>query len=718
MRNFRRSLRYLRPYWGRLTIAVLCTLLICVLWACGLGMILPGAKILLAPEGLHGWAYGMLAGDRLGAQLVQRVVPPQYHEETLTIDWAVDVVSVKKAGPAGLAGLAPGQWLIGLADAESADRLMRADDLCRALARRQAGEAVALRVLDPAARKIVVVTVTLGAAGSAAGAVAWVAQQFPEPQTYAERFPILLALLVASLVIGILRDALRVIQEYLAISAVLHSVNDLRRENYNVALRQPVSFFTSQGTTDTMSRFLQDTGILARGQIVLLGKTMLEPGKAIAALVVAMMVSWKLTLMVLVAGPPAFLLIRYLGRAMRRTVERALTSLSAMLEVLEETLHGIRVVKAYTMEAAERRRFTRVNREVVRQQLRMSLIEALTGPLIETLGTLVAMVAIALAGYWVLHGRNDLDAEKFLTLLGALTLLFDSVRRLASVSTQFHASEAAAKRLFELRDRPQEKSPPGAPSLPRHTRSVEFRGVSFRYDGAADYALREVSIEVRAGQTVAIVGPNGAGKTTLAMLLPRLLEPCEGSVLIDGRDIAQHSLRSLRRQIGLVLQNAVLFHATIAENIAYGRNRPHMDKVLEAARRAYVDEFVSRLPQGYETVVGQRGATLSGGEQQRIAIARAILRDPAILIFDEAMSQVDADSERRIQLALKEFSRGRTTFIIAHRFATVLSADHIVVLSAGRLLDSGTHQELLGRCDLYRHLYNTQFVDTGGTAQA
>jgi subfamily B ATP-binding cassette protein MsbA len=226
----------------------------------------------------------------------------------------------------------------------------------------------------------------------------------------------------------------------------------------------------------------------------------------------------------------------------------------------------------------------------------------------------------------------------------------------------------------------------------------------------------DINLEISAGQSVAIVGPNGCGKTTLVSLVPRLLEPTSGAVLVDERDISRHSIRSLREQIGLVTQDSVLFHASIRENIACGRRGATDEQVLEAARRAYVDEFVSDpqiMSDGYDTIVGEHGATLSGGQKQRITIARAILRDPAILIFDEAMSQVDADSERRITEAMNEFVKGRTTFMIAHRFQTVLAADRVVVMDQGRVIDSGRHDQLLERCGLYGHLYRTQFGQGG-----
>jgi subfamily B ATP-binding cassette protein MsbA len=265
-------------------------------------------------------------------------------------------------------------------------------------------------------------------------------------------------------------------------------------------------------------------------------------------------------------------------------------------------------------------------------------------------------------------------------------------------------------------DSPREKTRPGAPALPRHRQSVEFRNVSYRYPGAHAAALEKVNLRIGAGETVAIVGSNGAGKTTLVSMLPRLLSPTEGDVLIDGLDISRFSIRSVRRQIAVMSQESAIFHATVFDNIAYGLRRPARDKVLAAAKDAFVDDFVRQLPEGYDTMLSERGATLSGGQKQRICIARAILRDPAILIFDEAMSQVDSDSERRIRQAMAEFVRGRTTLIVAHRFATVLSAARIVVMDAGRIVDVGPHEELLGRCPLYRTLYQTQLQDAGGAA--
>jgi ABC-type multidrug transport system fused ATPase/permease subunit len=286
--------------------------------------------------------------------------------------------------------------------------------------------------------------------------------------------------------------------------------------------------------------------------------------------------------------------------------------------------------------------------------------------------------------------------------------MFDPVRKLSKVSIRFPRAEAGAERIFELRDHPPQK-PGGRDELPRHRESIAFREVRFRYPAASEEALRGIDLDIPAGQTLAIVGPNGCGKTTLVSLLPRLIDPTGGAVYIDGRDIAECSLPSLRRQIALVPQEAVVFKATIAENVAYGKPGATEGEVASAGRRAFVEEFVRELPDGYGTLVGEHGATLSGGQRQRIAIARAIVRDPAILIFDEALSQIDPDSERKIHAALSDFMADRTALVIAHRFATVLAADRIAVMEAGRIVDVGGHDELLARCPLYGQLYRNDF---------
>ena len=718
MHSFLRSLTYLWPYRARLAVSLACVVVIAVLWAGGLGAILPGAKILIAPEGLHGWAWQSLTDDRLDARVVELSVSTQRRsvDRQFLVDVLV-VVQAEKAGRAAAAGLKPGDWIVGIGHSRDAVHVIPAGIVARELAMGKPGDEVHLYVFDPADSATRAARARLGKAGLGPRVLGKVAGWLPEPTTYPQRFPLLLWLLGVGVAITWLRDLLRFIQEYLVESTICRGLMDIRCEAYNTVLHLPVTHFSDKGVTDTMSRFIRDSSELAQGQITLFGKTLVEPAKALASLAMALLLSWQLTLVTMISGPPAVLLIRKLGKRMRRASKRALEGWSRMLGVLEETLSGIRVVKAYTMEGAERRRFFRVNRNLLKQQRRMARIDAATAPSVEAIGVTASMLAFGVAGYWVLNRMYGMNPERFMTLMACMAALFDPVRKLAKVAPRFQRADAAAARVFELLDARREPTRRGAPMLARHTHRIEFRNVSYRYPSGAENALTDVNLSISGAETIGIVGPNGCGKTTLVSLLPRLIEPTQGAVYIDGRNIAQVSLRSLRRQIGLVTQDTVIFNATIGENVAYGLRRPKPEQVIEAAKRAYVDEFVRDLPDGYDTMVGEHGATLSGGQRQRIAIARAILRDPAILIFDEATSQVDGNSERRIHQALEGFMQGRTSIMIAHRLATILSADRVVVMDAGRIVDIGTHQDLLERCRLYAHLYQTQFGNAGGNAQ-
>ena len=712
MRNFFRSLKYLRPYRVRVGLSLGCVLLIAVMWGGGLGMMLPGMKVLFSQEGLHGWAWQSLVADKIDAQTVQRLVPPGVQIEGRDATLVIDVVDVTKDGRAAEAGLPTGRWIIGVDDGDPAHAFLRADVLGRLLAEIPPGQIVRLRVHDPFTKTTGIVPIEMDVPGTKARLLGKLAHRLPEPENFKGRFRLFLYLLAYGMAITVLRNSVRFCQEYLVSTAVLKGMQDLRRVNFDVVLRLPTTFFAEKGTSDTMSRFMADVGELSRGQITLLGKTMVEPAKAIASVTLAMILSWKLTLIAMIAGPPAFMLIRQFGKVMKKASRRALEGSAVLLAILTETLQGIRVVKAYTMETSERKRYFRALRRILKEQRRMVRIESATAPAVEVVGLTAAVGAAALAGWQVFDGR--LDPEMFMAWMICLVAMFDPVRKLAKVATRFQRSEAAAARVFELQDREQEKRPPNAIFLPRHADAIEFEKVSFRYPNAPVDAVKNVSFKIKQGESIAIVGPNGSGKTTLASLLPRLLDPTEGRIRIDGHDLATVSLRALRRQIAVVTQETVLFNATIGENISYGLRRANDTAMREAAHRAYVDEFVRDLPEGYDTMVGERGATLSGGQRQRITIARAILRDPSILIFDEATSQIDADSEHRIHQAMEEFVKGRTTIMIAHRFATIMSADRIVVMDGGSVLDVGHHDDLMTRCSLYAHLYRTQFSDTTG----
>ncbi|MDP6045219.1 MAG: ABC transporter transmembrane domain-containing protein, partial [Phycisphaerae bacterium] len=438
MKDFIRSLKYLKPYRKRLGVSIVCVLLIAVLWAGGIGMIIPTMKVLISPEGLHGWAWNSIAQDR-----VQAKVDLDFPTITTTVagkpvTMLVDVVRVDDDTYAHKAGIRNRDWIIGVGHPGGPMNRLSHENAneCMGLML-QTDKKLLLEVFTPGDQNAEPRIVTIEADGISTGSsvLGWAARAIPQPETREDRFPILVWALLLIAIMTILRDILRFCQEYLVRAVVLRAIMDLRCENYNVALRLPATFFAREGTSDTTSRFIQDTGEVTRGMIVLFGKTLVEPAKAIASLAMALILSWEMTLLAMVIGPPAYFLIRQLGRTMKKATRRALEGWSTMLSVLEETLAGIRVVKAYTMEGAERKRFFRVNRRLLKQQQRIARTEAIVSPSIEAMGITAAMVAVGLAGYRVLSGQ--LDAEIFIGWMALLVAMFDPIRKLAKVSTTF-----------------------------------------------------------------------------------------------------------------------------------------------------------------------------------------------------------------------------------------------------------------------------------------
>jgi len=329
-------------------------------------------------------------------------------------------------------------------------------------------------------------------------------------------------------------------------------------------------------------------------------------------------------------------------------------------------------------------------------------------PVMEVLGMAAGSAALIFGAYWVTAGQ--MDGTEFFGLLILLGVAAESVRKTSDIWNKIQEANAAGERVFAVIDAPVERERPGAVELPPLKQEIEFKDVVFTYPGAYEPVLKGINLVVPAGHNIAIVGPNGSGKTTLANLIPRFYDPDFGQILIDGNDIRDVTMHSLRNQIGMVTQNVVTFNTTIAGNIAYGKPNATREEIIAAARRAFAHEFISPMPKGYNTIIGEQGVGLSGGQLQRIIIARAILKNPSILIFDEATSQVDADSEAKIHKAVEEIMQDRTTFLIAHRFSTVITADVIVVMDNGQIIAQGQHDELIQTCPLYQSLYETQLI--------
>lgn len=495
---------------------------------------------------------------------------------------------------------------------------------------------------------------------------------------------------------------------------------ELQRLFYARTLRLDVATFSNEGTSDLLSRFTNDMQALVGGMTVLFGKLVREPLKMLACLVGAALICWRLLILSLVIAPLAALLIRALGRTLKRANRRAMEEMAQLYNTLAETFQGIKIVKAFTMERQERRRFQRVCKKYLQKSMRIAGWDALSKPIIEVMGMLIICLAMLAGAYLVLQGQTHLlgirmssrplTIEALLVFFGLLAGAADPARKLSDVFTQLQAGAAAAERIYALLDRqPQVREPARPRPLGRHCQSLEFRKVAFAYQPGHP-VLRDINLTICFGETLGIVGPSGCGKSTLANLIPRFADPTEGAILLDGIPLCEVRLRDLRAQIGLVTQEPLLFDDTVLNNIRYGAPWASEEEVIEAARQAHAHRFIeTELPDGYHTVVGPMGGLLSGGQRQRIALARAILRNPSILILDEATSQVDLESENLIQKVLERFVRGRTTVIISHRLGALALADRIAVMQDGRIADVGTHHELLARCDFYRRLYEIQY---------
>lgn len=541
----------------------------------------------------------------------------------------------------------------------------------------------------------------------------------------------LLALILAMLLVATLLKGLCIfVQDVLVGSVIERTVMDLRKTAFRKTLALDYQTVSLDGTPELMSRFTNDMNTLAYGLQLLGGKVVREPLKAITCLTGALFVSWQLTLLSVVFAPLAGVIFYRIGKKLKAASHRSMESMSRIYKMLEETFDAIKVVVAFDAAPRHRRRFHAENKEYYQKAMKIVRIDSLTSPVTETLGILAAFGALLPGAYLVLRGTDgiwgiklshgNLDIAELTLLYVFLAGTIDPLRKLSSVYGKVKRSTAAADRIFGLIDRKslvREVSQPV--ELPRHNRSIEFRKVEFHYATHREDILEtahprrvldDVNLCVEAGSVVAVVGENGSGKSTLVNLLPRFYDPTHGTVLIDGIDLRDVSLRDLRGQIGVVTQETMLFDETIFECIRYGKPNATPAEIEAAARRARVLDFVEELPDGLHTRVGEKGRRLSGGQRQRVALARAILRDPAIFILDEATSAIDSTSEQLIHSALNEFCRGRTVFLITHAVTRTLLefVTHVAVMDHGRLVAYGPHERVYETCPVYRKLYRSQ----------
>jgi len=533
----------------------------------------------------------------------------------------------------------------------------------------------------------------------------WAADRVPTDPF--KGFALVMAIVAVLALVG---SIARYIHELIIITICQRAVMVWRLRMFRRLIHSPMERIFVTGTADHVGRLVADTNVLEGGYRAVLGKTIAEVTKGIAALFAALYIDPVLTLITLIGAPPIAIFLRKFSKAIRRASKQAMKQRGRIIALLHESLGGMPVVKVHDAEGYERRRYNRATRNLFKQEMKKRQARALASPVIETLA-LYAVIGAATIAAWYMF-KHDRPPENLFLVLLMLAAAGNSLKPLTALQTQIAEADAAAIRIMEVTNLPVEEthrdSSSQRPELARHGKSVMFDNVSYHYPGKDAQALDQVTLQVPFGSTVALVGSNGSGKTTLLSMLPRLLNPTQGRVLIDGQDISQLNLRSLRKQMAIVTQQSVLFEGTIADNIAYGRRHTPREKIIAAAKAAHADEFIQTLPMGYDTKLGEDGIGLSGGQRQRICIARAMLRDPSILVLDEATSQIDADSEAKINQVVREIRQGRTIFIIAHRLSTVIDADLIVVMDKGRILDQGKHAELLARCELYQTLSRTQ----------
>jgi subfamily B ATP-binding cassette protein MsbA len=533
-----------------------------------------------------------------------------------------------------------------------------------------------------------------------------------------------LFLLLVLVMLGVaLKGFFLFLQEVLVADVTQLTLFNVRNHFYRRTLALDLASFNEQGSADLVARFTSDIDSLSQGLNTVLGRVIREPLRIICCLGGAFWLNWRLTLLALILVPLSLATTYRAGKIMKRAIRRSLESMSNIYKILQESISGIKVVKAFTMERYERRRFFLETKSLYKKSVRVAVIDALSDPVLELLSLTTVVIALLSGSYLVLKHQTSLDlfgmrlqlASKPITLEDLLTLyamligVSDPVRKLANVHSKIQRAAAASDRICALMDRrPEVEDRPEAVRLPRHSHAIEFRDVTFGYSHFKQ-VLHGINLKVRHGETIALVGPNGCGKTTLMNLLPRFWDVHDGSIRIDGHDIRDIRLRDLRDQVGMVLQDTTLFNDTIANNIAYGNRHISRQAIVEAATRAYAHQFISQMPDGYDTVLGEQGIGLSGGQRQRIAIARAMLRDPAILILDEATSAVDIQDEALIRKAIEEFVRGRTTFLITHSLSSLQIADRVILMNEGRIEALGTEAELRRSSPLFRRLYEIHF---------
>ena len=502
------------------------------------------------------------------------------------------------------------------------------------------------------------------------------------------------------------------IKNYLLRIVELSLVRDIRNKLYAHIQSLSLGYFNRQKTGNITSIVINDVEHLQIALGATFQKLFVEPINVITFVSLLFIISWKLALIALIIIPLAGIAVIGIGKSIRRKSRRTQKKVADIMQILSETLSSIRIVKAFANEKNEVSKFSKESKNYFKLLLRRGRLDLLAGPITESFGVVIGVILLWYGGTEVLMQRG-LNPEDFIRFILILFSILGPIKQMGNVNLRIQTGYASAERIFSLLDTPKDIIEHSNPiQLKSFNKHIEFKNLSFEYEESEGLVLSNINFKINKGEVVAIVGPSGAGKSTIADLIPRFYDPKDGEILIDQENIKKLSLASLRKNMGIVTQDVILFNDTIKNNIAYAQPKATMESIINACKAANALEFIEEIPEGFEAIIGERGVKLSGGQKQRIAIARALLKNPPILILDEATSSLDTESEKKVQTAIEALLKDRTALIIAHRLSTVQTANKIITIEKGRVSEIGTHDELYSNDGLYRKLYDIQFLKT------